>query len=130
MDYALMVSMNPSEIALAALLNSMAGISSSLFSTESKSKFVQEIERCTGLNHASRCVKKAQDKLWLFYRRSAQYNIYDSKNKPSLKVKGNPEDIFREKQHQRDDVDENEIFSHHDRELMSLTQSSRRCCNE
>lgn len=81
MDYSLMVSINQSELAFAGILNSLAGVSSSLMSIKTKDNFIKGIERCSGMDHKSGRIQKAQEKLFEIYHKSAQYKVIDSKNK-------------------------------------------------
>lgn len=74
-----MVSADPSAVAFASILNVLAGMSESLFSRKDRSKFLKEIEECTGLCANSDSIKKCQDKLWNLYRQSSQYKTFDSK---------------------------------------------------
>ncbi len=80
MDYSFVVSVNPSEVAFAAILNSLAGISPTLFGQDGKDDFIKDIERSSGLDHKSERIKQTQDKLWALYQRSSQYKVYDVKN--------------------------------------------------
>lgn len=79
MDFSLTMSgVNQSEIALAAILNSMSGVSSDLFSNVDKNEFVKAIEQCSGMDSQSLSIKMARKALWVLYHRSTQYSIYDS----------------------------------------------------
>ncbi len=79
MDFSLTMSgVNQSEIALAAILNTMSGVSSTLFSSDDKNEFVKTIERCSGVDSQSLSIKMARKALWALYHRSAQCSIYDS----------------------------------------------------
>ena len=81
MDYSIIVSTSQSELAFAAILNSLAGMNSSIISKECKEMYVKEIEKCTGMDHRSERVRNIQDKLWILYHRSTQYIFHDSKSK-------------------------------------------------
>ena len=85
MDYSFVVSTNQSEIAFASILNSLAGVSSTLFGGDGKEDFIKDIEQCSGLDRKSERIKAAQDKLWSLYRRSSQYKVHDVKNASSKK---------------------------------------------
>ena len=81
MDYSIIVYSSQSELAFAAILNSLASVNSSLISKECKEMYVKEIEECSGMDHRSERVRNTQDKLWSLYHRSTQYIFHDSKNK-------------------------------------------------
>mmetsp|Transcript_5695 Transcript_5695/g.7004 ORF Transcript_5695/g.7004 Transcript_5695/m.7004 type:complete len:334 (+) Transcript_5695:68-1069(+) len=85
MDYSFVVSTNQSEIAFASILNSLAGLSSTLFGGDGKDDFIKDIEQCSGLDRKSERMKAAQDKLWSLYRRSSQYKVHDVKNASAKK---------------------------------------------
>lgn len=80
MDSTLMTmsGLNQSEIAFAAILNSMSGVSSTLCSNDDKNDFVEVIEQCSGMDSQSISIKMAQEALWVLYHRSTQYSMYDS----------------------------------------------------
>ena len=74
-----MVSVDPSAVAYASILNVLAGMSEKLFPRKDRRNFLEEIEECTGLCADSDSMKKSQDKLWSLYRHSSQYKTFDSK---------------------------------------------------
>ncbi len=80
MDYSFAVSVNPSEVAFAAILNSLAGLSPTLFGQDEKDDFIKDIESSSGLDHNSERIKQTRDKLWALYQRSSQYKVHDVKN--------------------------------------------------
>ena len=81
MDYSIILSANQSEISFAAILNSLAGVHSSLISVECKEMYLREIEECSGMDRRSERVRNVQDKLWVLYHRSTQYIFHDSRTK-------------------------------------------------
>ena len=82
MEYSFTLSSNPLEVAFAAILNSLAGLSPSFFvGQDGKDDFINDIEQCSGLSRASQCIRQTQDKLWGLYQRSSQYKkVEDVKN--------------------------------------------------
>jgi len=81
MEYSFTLSSNPSEIAFAAILNSLTGLTPSFFvGLDGKDDFIKDIEQCSGLSRTSERIRQAQDKLWGLYRRSSQYKVHDVKN--------------------------------------------------
>ena len=127
MDYSLTVSLKQSEVAFAGILNSLAGLSSSLLSTEEKKEFVKSIEECTGIDHRSGNVKMAQGKLWEMYRRSVQHIIHDTKDVTPMTTSNYEISTNKTKPKTRSSAcngSHNHIFT------TSSANSIRKCANE
>jgi len=78
MNYSFL-SFNPSEVAFAAISNSLEGLESFNMSNEAKQDFIRGIEILTEMSRTSERIKMIQDKLWALYRRSKQYAAHDAK---------------------------------------------------
>jgi hypothetical protein len=90
MDYSFMVSLKQSEVAFAAIINSLAGLSASLISNSEKQDFIKDIEERTALDHKSERIIMAKEKLWALYRRSTQFKVHDNS---SLTIDYNMEEV-------------------------------------
>ena len=78
MEYSFALSCNPSEVAFAAILNSLADLNPSFFvGQDGKDDFINDIEQCSGLSRVSQRIRHTQDKLWGLYQRSSQYKVHD-----------------------------------------------------
>jgi len=67
----------PSEVAFAAILNTLEGLRASLMSNDTKREFVRNIEEHTGLSCSSERIKMMKDRLWALYLHSRQFDVND-----------------------------------------------------
>jgi hypothetical protein len=69
-DNSLVLELSQSEIAFAATLNAIEGLSPALLSLKSKLSFIYDIAFLSGLNHTSDRINLARDKIWALYQQS------------------------------------------------------------
>jgi hypothetical protein len=78
---------NQSEIAFAAILNAIEGLSSSLLSQKRRIRFIEDVEFYTGIDHTSDRVNITRDNLWILYRRTKQFSAKDKISKHINEIK-------------------------------------------
>jgi len=76
MEYTL-ITFNASDIAFSAILNAMDGLDVSLMSEEVRSMYINAIENASGVDHTSKIIASAREKIWNLYAQSAQFELHD-----------------------------------------------------
>jgi len=76
MDYAC-VTLNPSDITFAAILNALDGLDVRFMSEEARKLYIIAIEDISGIDHTSMIIRSTREKIWFLYSQSAQFELHD-----------------------------------------------------
>jgi len=85
MDY-YFVTHNASETAFSAILNAMDGLEISFFSEEKRSAYILAVENVSSLDHTSKIIIAAREKMWNLYEKSAQFQLHDNQILPEGEI--------------------------------------------
>jgi len=77
MEYSF-VTLNPSTIAISSILNALEGLDVSLMSKKERNLFKKEVEDISGIDLSSKTIVSAREKIWVLYKKSAQFELHDS----------------------------------------------------
>jgi len=76
MDY-FFVTINASETAFSAILNAIDGLELSTLSQGKRETYILAVEDLSGLDHTSKRITSARERMWSLYEKSAQFQLHE-----------------------------------------------------